>query len=66
MLHYVTTEFAGSQGRKRELITRFYNLDTKKLGQSQAKKNATVTDFLKDVFNKESSQMVSREVTRGC
>lgn len=61
MLHYVTTEFAGSRAGKRELIMRFYNLATKKLGQSRPGKKppkpVTVTDFVKSAFNKGSRQL---------
>ena len=69
MLHYVTTEFAGSRAGKRELIMRFYNLATKKLGQSRPEKKppkpVTVTDFVKVRLIREVDNWVSGEARRG-
>lgn len=71
MLHYVTTKFAGSRAGKRELIMRFYNLPTKKLGQSRPEKkkkktpeSVTVTGFVKVCLLREVDNWVSGEARR--
>lgn len=67
-MHYVTTEFAGNRAGKRELIMRFYNLATKKLGQSRPEKKplnpVTVTDFVKVRLVREVDNWVNGEARR--